>query len=129
MGSDELPSVLHELLKPAPCLLLLLDRGQPRCAGLVLGELGADQIQHRRDSFLDLYAICLPGVPVFDQVLDMLFSIGLEHYDKFQRKNEGRQSTTCYDNKYFVVGIVKVDPTSQLPIPGLELLDNHTLAF
>ena len=54
--------------------------------GLVLGELRADQIQHRRDSLPDLYAIRLPGVRVFDQVLDMLFSIGLEHYDKFQRR-------------------------------------------
>ena len=119
MGSHKLPSILHELLKPAPCLLRLLDRGQPRCAGLVLGELGADQIEDQRDSFLDLYAIHLLGVPVFDQVLNMLFSTSLEHYDKFQRKNEGRQSKTCYDNKYFVVGKVKVDPTSQLPIPGL----------
>jgi len=58
--------------------------------GLVLRELGPDQIQHRHDSFPDLYAIRLLGVPVFDQVLDMLFSIGLENYDKFQRKNEGR---------------------------------------
>ena len=97
--------------------------------GLVLGELGADRIQNRRDTLLDLYAICLLGVPVFDQVLDMLFSIDLEHYDKFQRKNEGRQSTTCYDNKNFVDRKVKEDPTNQLPILSLELLADLTLAF
>jgi len=83
MGSGKLPSVLHELLEPAPCLLRLFDWGQPRCAGLVLGELWADQVQHRSDSLLDFYAIFLPGVPVFDQVLDVLLGVGLEHYDKF----------------------------------------------
>ena len=42
--SGKLPGILDELLKPAPCLLRLLNRGQLLCTGLVLGELGADQI-------------------------------------------------------------------------------------
>ena len=88
MGSGELPSVLHELLEPAPRLLCLFDRGPPRCAALVLGEFRANQVQHRGDSFLDLYAVRFPGVPVFDQVLNVLLSVGHEHYDQFQAKTE-----------------------------------------
>jgi hypothetical protein len=88
MRPCKLPSIRGELLKPAPCLLRLLDRGQPWCTGLVLGQLGADQIQHQSDSFLELYAIRLLGIPVFDQVLDMLLGVGLEHYDQFQGKKK-----------------------------------------
>jgi len=84
----KLPGILDELLKLAPRLLRLLDWGQPWCAGLVLGKLGADQIQHRSHSFPELYAIRLPGVPVFDQVLNVLLSVSLEHYDQFQGKKK-----------------------------------------
>ena len=88
MRPDELPSILDELLKLAPRLLRLLNRGQPRCMGLVLRKLRADQIQHRSDSLLELYVVCLPGIPTFDQVLDVLLGVGLEHYDQFQAKRK-----------------------------------------
>ena len=84
VGSGELPGVLHELLEPARRLLCLFDRGLPWCAGLVLGEFWTDQVQHRGDSLPDLYAVRFSGVTIFDQVLDVLLSVGLEHYDKFQ---------------------------------------------
>jgi len=57
MHPSKLLGILDELLKLAPRLMRLLDWGQPRCAGLVLGKLGADQIQHRSNSFPELYAI------------------------------------------------------------------------
>ena len=88
MRPSKLPDILDKLLKPAPRLLRLLDWGQPRCVGLVLEKLGADQIQHQSNSFPELYAIRLPGVPVFEQVLDVLLGVGLEQYDQFQEKRK-----------------------------------------
>jgi len=88
MCPNKLPGILDELLKLAPRLLRLLDWGQPQCAGLVLGKLGADQIQHRSKSFPELYAIHLPAVPILDQVLNVLLGVGLEHYDQFQGKKK-----------------------------------------
>ena len=117
--SSKLPDVLDELLKPAPRLLCLFNRGQFRCAGLVLGELGADQVKYRSNSLLELDAVRLPGVSFFDQLLEVLLSVGLRHYDKILKKNEGRRSTPCYGNTNFVVGEAKTNLTSQLPIPGL----------
>jgi len=78
----KLPGVLDKLLKPAPHLLRLLDRGQPRCAGLVFGELGADQVENRGHSFLDLDTVGLPGVPVLDQLVEVLLSIDFKHYNR-----------------------------------------------
>jgi len=49
------------------------------CAGLVLRELGADQIKNRGHSFPNLDAVGLPGVPVLDQLVEVLLSIHLEH--------------------------------------------------
>ena len=128
MGSGKLPSILHELLEPAPRLLCLFNWGLPLRTWLVLGEFWADQVQHQGDSLPDLYTVHLPRVPVFDQVLDMLLGIGLEHYDKFQKKGGG-ESTADYDNKESVIGEVKTDLTSQLPVFGLQLLANLPLAF
>jgi len=88
MRPSKLPGILDELLKPAPRLLCLLDWGQPRCVGLVLGKFGADDFQHLSNSFLELYAIYLPGVPVFNQVLDVLLGVGFEHYDQLQEKKK-----------------------------------------
>ena len=78
----KLPGVLDELLKPTPRLLRLLDRGQPRCVGLVFGELGADQVEHRGHSFPDLDTVGLPGVPILDQLVEVLLSIDFKHYDR-----------------------------------------------
>jgi len=88
MRPNKLPDILDELLKLAPRLVRLLDWGQPRRARLVLGKLGADQIQHRSHSFVELYAIRLLGVPIFDQVLNVLLGVGLEHFDQFQGKKK-----------------------------------------
>jgi len=80
--SSELSGILDELLQPTPRLLRLLDRGQPRCAGLVFGELEADQVEHRGYSFLDLDTIGLPGVLVLDQLIEVLLGVYFKHYDK-----------------------------------------------
>ena len=88
--SGELPSVLDEPLKPAPRLLRLLDWGHPRCAGLVFGELRADQVKHRGHSFPDLDTIGLPGVPVLDQLVEVLLGVNLKHYDKIIKENQAR---------------------------------------
>jgi len=58
--SDKLSGVLDELLKPAPRMLCLLDQGQFRRVGLVLGELGTDQVKYWGHSFPDPDAVCLP---------------------------------------------------------------------
>jgi len=73
--------VLDKLLKLAPRSLRLLDRGQPRCAGLVFRELGADQVKNRGHSFLDLDVVGLLGVPVLDQLVEVLLSIDFKHYE------------------------------------------------
>jgi len=83
--SDELSAVLDKLLKPVPSPLRLLDRDQLRCAGLVLRELGADQIKYRGHSFPKLDAVGLLGVPVLDQLVEMLLSVYFEHW-KSSRK-------------------------------------------
>ena len=64
--SGKLPGILDELLKLAPRLLCLLDRGQFRRAGLVLEELGNNQVKYWGNSFPDLDAVHLPGVPFLD---------------------------------------------------------------
>jgi len=94
--SGKLPGILDELLKPAPCLLCLLDRGQFWCAGLVLGELGADQVKDRGNSFLDFDAVRLPGVSFLDQLIKMLLSIGFKHCGRDFKKNQeqSQQHTT-----------------------------------
>ena len=79
--SGKLPGVLDELLKPAPRSLRLLDRGQFRRAGLVLEELGTDQIQYWGNSFPDLDAVRLPGVSFLDQLVEMLLSVDFKHYN------------------------------------------------
>jgi len=66
---SKLPGILDELLKPAPRLLRLLDRGQFRCAGLVLGKLGVDQVKYWGNSFLELDTVHLPGVLFLDQLI------------------------------------------------------------
>ena len=86
--SGKLPGILDELLKPAPRLLRLLDRGKFRCAGLVLEELGADQVQYWGNSFLELDVVHLPGVPFLDQLIKVLLSVGFKHYDKVFKKNQ-----------------------------------------
>ena len=88
--SSELSGVLDELLQPTPRLLRLLDRGQPQCAGLVFGELGADQVEHRGYSFLDLDTIGLSGVPVLDQLVEVLLGVNFKHYDKISKENQAR---------------------------------------
>ena len=90
MRSGKLSGVLDELLKPTPRLLRLLDRGHPRCAGLVFGELRTDQVKHRGHSFLDLDTIGLPGVPVLDQLVEVLLGVDLKHYDRIFKENEAR---------------------------------------
>jgi hypothetical protein len=59
--------------------LRLLDRGQLRCAGLVFRELGADQVKNRGHSFPELDAVGLLGVPVLDQLVEVLLGIYFEH--------------------------------------------------
>ena len=95
--SEKLPDILDELLKPAPRLLCLLHCGQLRCAGLILGELGADQVEYWGNSFPELDVVCFPGVPFLDQLIEVLLSVGFKHYDSFQEK-PSTQSTTCYGN-------------------------------
>ena len=116
----KLPGILDELLKPAPCLLHLLDRGQFRCAGLVLGELGTDQVKYRGNSFLELDAVRLPGVPFLDKLIEVLLSVDFKHYDKVFKKKPSKQSATCYDSikrrENCVVKKDKTALTSQLPI-------------
>ena len=80
--TGKLPDVLDKLLKPAPRLLCLLDQGHPWCAGLIFEKLGADQVTNRGHSFPDLDAVVLPGVLVLDQLVEVLFSIDLKHYNK-----------------------------------------------
>ena len=86
--SGKLPDILDELLKPAPRLLRLLDWGQLRCVGLVLGELGADQVKYRGNSFPELDAVRLPGVPFLDQLNEMCLSVGFKHCGKDFKKNQ-----------------------------------------
>jgi len=59
--------------------LRLLDRSQLRCAGLVFRELGADQIKNWGHSFPKLDAVGLPGVPVLDQLVEVLLGVYFEH--------------------------------------------------
>jgi hypothetical protein len=88
--SGEFSSVLDELLLPIPRLLRLLDWGQPRCAGLVFGELGADQVEHWGYSFLDLATIGLPRFPVLDHLVVVLLGVDFKHYDKISKANQAR---------------------------------------
>ena len=88
--SGELPGILDELLKPAPRLLRFLNWGQFRCAGLVLGLHGDDQVKYWSNSLLELDAVRLPGVPYLDQLLEVVVSVGFKHYDKVFKKNQGR---------------------------------------
>jgi len=88
--SDEFSGVLDELLQPTPRLLRLLDRGQPRCAGLVFGELGANQVEHWGYSSPDLDTIGLLGVPVLDQLVEVLLGVDFKHYDKISKANQAR---------------------------------------
>ena len=88
--SGELCGVLDKLLQPTPRLLRLLDRGRPRCAVLVFGELRADQVEHRGYSFLDLDKTGLPGVPVLDQLVKVLLGVNFKHYDKISKENQAR---------------------------------------
>jgi len=79
--SGKLLDVLNELLKQVPRALCLLDRGQSRRAGLVLGEFGTDQVKYRGYSFPNLDAVGLLGVLFLDQLVQVLLSIDFEHYD------------------------------------------------
>jgi len=86
----ELSGVHDELLQPTPRLLRLLDRSQPRCAGLVFGELGADQVEHWGYSFPDLDTVGLLGVPFLDQLVEVLLGVNFKHYDKISKENQAR---------------------------------------
>jgi len=94
MRTGEFPSVLDKLLEPVPRPLRFLDRSQPQCAGLVFRELGADQIKNRGHSFPKLDAVGLPGVPVLDQLIEVLLGIHLEHY-KPSRRSAYKQEKEC----------------------------------
>jgi len=93
--TGELPGVLDKLLEPVPRPLRLFDWSQLLCAGLVFRELGADQIKNRGHFFLNLDAVGLPGVPVLDQLVEVLFGIHLEHY-KPSRRLVHKQETKCW---------------------------------
>ena len=95
--TGKLPDVLDKLLKPAPRLLRLLDRGLPWCARLVFGKLGADQVKNRGYSFPDLDAIGLPGVPVLDQLVEVFLSIDLKHCNKkpSKRSVQSQEEESC----------------------------------
>jgi len=80
--TGKFPCVLDKLLKPAPRSLRLLDWGQPRCAGLVFGKLGANQVENRGHSFPDLDTVGLPGVPVLDQLIEVYLSIDFKYYNR-----------------------------------------------
>ena len=84
--SGNLPGILDELLKPALGLLRLLDRVPFRRAGLVLGELGADQVKYWGNSFPELDAVRYRGVPFLDQLIEVLLGVGFKHYDKVFKK-------------------------------------------
>ena len=77
--AGEFLGVLNKLLKPVPRSLRLLNQGQLRRAGLVFRELGADQVKNRGHSFPELDAVGLPGVPVLDQLVEVLVGIYFEH--------------------------------------------------
>jgi len=84
----KLPGIFDELLKPAPRLLRFLDRGQFWRAGLVFGELEADQFKYWGNSFPELDAVHLPGVLFLDQLINVLLSIHFEHYEKVFKTNQ-----------------------------------------
>jgi len=86
--SIKLLGILDEPLKPAPRLLRLLDQGQFRCTGLILGELGTDQVKYWGNTFLQLDAVRLPGVPFLDQLIEVLLSVDFKHYNKVFKKNQ-----------------------------------------
>jgi len=88
--SGKLPGILDELLKPTPRLLRFFDRGQPRCTRLVLGELEADQVEYRGYSFPNLDIVGLPGVPILDQLVEVLISVDFKHYDGIFKENQAR---------------------------------------
>jgi len=92
MRSDKLPGVLYELLKPTPRLLCLFDRGQPRCVGLLFGELGADQVEYQGYSFPYFDTVGLPGVPILDQLIEVLLSVDFKHYDKIFTEKQARSA-------------------------------------
>jgi len=94
MCAGKFPGVLDELLEPVPRSLRLLDWRQFRRARLVFRELGADQVKNRGHSFLKLDAIGLPGVPVLDQLIEVLLGVYLEHY-KPSRKLVRTQDNEC----------------------------------
>jgi len=76
---------LERMLEPVPRPLRLLDWRQLRRAELVFRELGADQIKNRGHSVPKLDAVGLPGVPVLDQLVEVLLGIHLEHYKPSRR--------------------------------------------
>ena len=80
MRSGKLLGVLDELLKPAPRALCLFHRGQFRRTGLVLRELGTDQVKYWGNSLRDLDTVRLPGVPFLDQLVQVLLSVDFQHY-------------------------------------------------
>jgi hypothetical protein len=98
MRASKLPGVFYELLEPAPRSLRLLDWGQLRRAGLALRELGTDQVQDRGYSFPDLTTVDLPGVPVLDQLIQVLLGVDLENCKRNRtlfsayQKLKGRQA-------------------------------------
>ena len=118
--SGKLPGIFDKLLKPAPCLLCLLNWGQFRRAGLVLGELRTDQVKHWGNSFLELDAVRLPRVALLDQLIGMLRSVDFKHYDKVFKKEPSKRSATCYGSikrrENCVVEKDETALTSQLPI-------------
>ena len=86
--SGKLPGIPDELLKLAPCFLRPLDRGQFQRAGLVLGELRADQVKYWGNSFPELDAVRLAGVPFLDQLIKELLSVDFKHYNLVFKKNQ-----------------------------------------
>jgi len=77
--AGEFPGVLDKLLEPVPRPLRLLDRSHLRCAGLVFRELGADRIKNLGHSIPKLDVVGLPGVPILDQLVQVLLGVYFEH--------------------------------------------------
>ena len=131
--SGKLPDILDELLKPAPRLLCLLDRGQFRPAGLVLRELRTDQVKYWGNSFLELDAVRFPGVPFLDQLIEMFLSVDFKYYDKVFKKKPSKQLATCYGSIKRRENCVdekdETALTSQVLIHVLQLLANPTLGL
>jgi len=85
---------------------------------LVFRKLGADQVKNRGHSFPKLNAIGLLGIPVLDQLIQVLLGIHLEHC-KPSRRLVHKQETELWAVKR------KRDRTiltRQLLIPAAQLL-------